>query len=107
MQGVNAGFHAWDDALNLRLIYGKLRRGIDNIYEGVNAEQQNRQGGQQSVTSYSLDVEDRGTFRRKIMGGRLGVGGSDKFNFGLNFLKVKDETGSIRIIEDFKMSECR
>ena len=101
MQGVNAGFHAWDDALNLRLIYGKLRRGIDNLYSSVDVQQQNIQGSQQPVTSYTLDTEDGGTFRRKIMGGRLGVGGTDKFNFGINILKVEDDTSSIGVIEDF------
>jgi hypothetical protein len=101
IQGVNAGFHGWDDAVNLRLIYGKLRRGIDNLYEPVNVEQQNFQGSQQSVTSYALDIEEGGTFRREVMGGRLGFGGTDKFNIGLNFLKVEDDTSSIRMIDDF------
>ncbi len=100
MQGINAGFHLWDEALNLQLIYGKLRRSIDNLYEEVEVEKQTLQS-QQTVTNYSLNTSDNGTFRREIMGGRIGVGGSDVFNFGLNFLKVEDDTNSIRVINNF------
>lgn len=103
MQGVSAAFNAWDELLNLQLIYGKLRRGIDNLYDAVEVEQETFQSGN-SVTSYSLDTEDggSGTFRRKVMGGRIGVGSGETFNFGLNFLKVEDDTNSIRIIDDFR-----
>lgn len=101
MQGVDAGFHVWDDALNLRLIYGKLRRGIDNLYDTIEVDQQNLQGSQQPLTTYSLSTSDAGTFRRKVMGGRIGIGGSDTFKFGLNFMKVEDDTSSIRLIDDY------
>lgn len=101
MQGVNANFHIWDEALNLQFVYGKLRRAIDNIYESVETDQQTFQGTQNTVTSYSMNTEDRGTYRRKVMGGRIDVGRSETFNFGLNFLKVQDDTNSIDVIENF------
>lgn len=103
MQGVDAGFHVWNDALNLQLVYGKLRRGIDNLYDLVEAEEETFQGGQNTVTSYSLGTEDggNGTFQREVAGGRLGIGRKEVFNFGLNFLKVQDDTSSIQIINDF------
>jgi hypothetical protein len=103
MQGVNAGFHFWDDVLNVQVIYGKLRRGIDNIYESIDVEQQTFQGGSGSVTTndYSLDAQESGTHRRKVAGGRIGIGTGERFNFGLNFLKVEDDTTSINNIDDF------
>lgn len=104
MQGVNAGFHAWEDALNLRFIYGKLRRGIDNLYDLIEAEEQTFDETQEPVTSYSLNTREggAGTFERKVMGGRLGAGRGKTFNFGVNFLKVEDDTNSIRLINDFR-----
>jgi len=102
MQGVNAGFHFWNDALNLELLYGKLRRSVDNIYEeSIEVEEQTLAGSQESLTSYSLGTREGGTYKRKVAGGRLGIGGSEKFNFGLNFLKVEDDTNSIGVIDDF------
>lgn len=104
MQGASAAFHAWDDALNLHLIYGKLRRGIDNLYGAIQVDTTTFQGSGNPVYDYSLDTEDGGggTFRRKVVGGRLGVGSGETFNFGLNFLKVEDDTNSIQIIDDFR-----
>ena len=107
MQGIDASFHVWDEALNLQLVYGKLRRGIDNVYEEIQVEEQTLQSTQQTITNYSLDTSDNGTFRRKVMGGRIGIGGSEAFKLGLNFLKVEDDTNSIRVINNFNslMSE--
>lgn len=102
MQGLNAELHVWDSALNLQFVYGKLRRGIDNLYRPVQAEYQEF-GGSRVDTTYQLSVgrgED-GTFERDIVGGRLGVGRGESFEFGLNFLKVEDDTGSITYINDF------
>lgn len=103
MQGLNTNFHLWNDALNLQFIYGKLRRGIDNLYENITIDTTSFQSQGNPIYDYSLSTEDggSGTFQRKVVGGRLGLGRDNNFNFGLNFLKVQDDTNSIRLINDF------
>lgn len=104
MQGISAGVHVWDDALNMQFVYGKLRRGIDNIYESIVVEEQTFEGAQESIRSYSLQTREggSGTFQRKVLGGRLGTEWSDNLNFGLNFLKVEDDTNSIELVSGFR-----
>jgi hypothetical protein len=103
MQGINAGFHVWNDALNMQFVYGKLRRGIDNRYGGIDVDTTNFEGTGDTVFNYSLSPEDggSGTYARDIIGGRLGLGRDNNFNFGLNFLKVEDDSSSIRVINNF------
>lgn len=103
MQGINAGLHIWDDALNMQFVYGKLRRAIDNRYQGITVDTTNFQNAGDPVFNYSLNTEDggNGTYARDVIGGRLGLGRDNNFNFGLNFLKVEDDTGSIRVVNDF------
>lgn len=104
LQGMNTRLHLWDDALNMQFIYGNLRRGIDNIYDDIIVEEQTIGENQDPVYSYSLQPRDgeTGTFQRKIVGGRLGTNRSDNLDVGLNFLKVEDNTDSIRLIEGFE-----
>lgn len=101
IQGLNTGLHLWDDALNMQVIYGNLRRGIDNLYNDIIVEEHTIEENQDPVYSYSIQPRDRGTFQRKILGGRLGTNRSDNLDFGLNFLKVEDDTESIRLIDGF------
>ncbi|WP_138431310.1 hypothetical protein [Fodinibius saliphilus] len=102
MQGINVGFHAWDDLLNLRVVHGKLRRGIDNLFQRLEPDYQIQQQDTVGV-SYLLNTKNRGagTFKRDITGGRLGIGRGDTFEFGLNFLRVEDDTNSINVIDNF------
>ncbi|NGP89139.1 hypothetical protein [Fodinibius halophilus] len=104
MQGLNVGFHPWDDALSLRILHGKLRRGIDNLFRNLEPEYQIQQQDTLGV-SYLLSTKNggAGTFERDITGGRLGVGRGKTFEFGLNFLKVEDDTSSINIIDNFNI----
>ncbi|TYP93384.1 hypothetical protein LX73_1087 [Fodinibius salinus] len=102
MQGLNVGLHAWHDAVNLRVIYGKLRRGIDNIYQNV-SEEPEVFGQDTLANSYVLRTQGggSGTYKRNIAGTRLGFERGDSFEFGLNFLKVQDDTNSINEIDGF------
>jgi hypothetical protein len=102
MQGVNLGLHAWNEALSFRFVYGKLRRGIDNLYREIEPEYQVQQQDTVGV-SYLLGTQDRGsgTYKRDVIGGRIGVGRGNNFEFGLNFLKVEDDTNSIETINNF------
>ncbi|WP_441000924.1 hypothetical protein [Fodinibius sp. SL11] len=101
MQGVNAGFYFWDETLNLQFIYGKLRRGIDNIYDEISVEEQTFGDVQEPMRSYTLNTDDSGTFQREIAGGRIGFKKDDRFKIGLNVIKVEDDTSSIRLIDDY------
>jgi len=101
MEGINAGVHLWDDFVNLRFIHGRLRRGIDNIYKDLKPEYQKYQGTPVDTT-YALNVDNGGTFKRKITGGRLAIGRDNNFQFGLNFLKVQDDTNSIGIVRGYR-----
>jgi hypothetical protein len=101
MNGINAALHIWNDAVNLHFIHGRLRRGIDNIYGDLEPEVQMYQGTAVDTT-YALNIDDRGTFERKVTGGRLGLGRGKRFRFGLNFLKVQDDTNSIDVIRGYK-----
>lgn len=104
MQGLNTGFRAWDEALNVQFVYGKLRRGIDNRYTSINVEEQTFEGAQEPVRNYFLQTREdgRGTFKRDVIGGRLGTERSDNLNFGLSFLKVQDDTNSIQLVSGFE-----
>lgn len=102
MQGLNAGLHVWDSALNFRFVYGKLRRGIDQLYDNIEPDYQiTRQDT--ATLSYLLNPQNggRGTYERDIIGGRIGAGRGETFEFGLNFLKVQDDTNSIGVVNDF------
>lgn len=103
MQGLNAGLHILDNTLNLQFVYGKLRRGIANIYQNIEADPRIIQ--QDTVdTHYLLSMADggRGVYQREVVGGRIGLGRGDNFEFGLNFLKVQDDTNSIRVIDEYQ-----
>ncbi|MGM0546334.1 MAG: hypothetical protein ACQEST_06385 [Bacteroidota bacterium] len=102
IQGANARFHFWDESLDLRFIYGKLRRGIDTIYDEITVEEQNFQEEQDPIGTYTLNTDDRGVFQRSVAGGRIGFKKDDTFNIGFNFLKVEDDTSSINLVNDFK-----
>lgn len=102
MQGINAGVHAFDEAINLRVLYGKMRRGVSNLYDTVSPVYQ-ESGGTVIDTSYTLNFRENGvgTFERDLVGGRLDFGHGNNFNFGLNFLKVEDDTSSISVVKNY------
>lgn len=102
MQGINVGLHAFNEAVNLRVLYGKMRRGVSNLYDNVNPVYQ-ESGGVVVDTSYTLNFRENGvgTFERDLIGGRLDFGRGNNFNFGMNFLKVEDDTSSISVIRNF------
>lgn len=101
MNGVNAIAHIWNDAVNLHFIHGRLRRGISNIYGDLKSNYQMFQGTPIDTT-YSLNVDESGTFERKITGGRIGLGRDRHFRLGLNFLKVQDDTTSIGMVRGYQ-----
>ncbi len=103
MQGLNAGLHAFDRAVNLRVLYGKMRRQVSNLYDIVTPVYQEF-GGAVVDTSYTLNFHENGVgnFERDLIGGRLSFGRGNNFQFGMNFLKVEDDTSSISVIRNFR-----
>jgi hypothetical protein len=101
--GLNTSVHLADENLNLQFLFGELSREITNRYGSLNRNEITAPDGSVVDTTYTLGFENQGqgTFRRQIVGGRVGFGNPDRFQFGIHALKVQDDTTSIRNIGDF------
>ncbi|MDZ7692505.1 MAG: hypothetical protein U5K69_15455 [Balneolaceae bacterium] len=102
MQGINMALHSFNGAINAQFLYGKMNRKISNLYSAINVDPV-MSGGQLIDTNYSLNFQNNGfgTYKRDVLGGRLSFGRAKKFQWGLNFLKVRDDTTSLTTIRDF------
>lgn len=102
VQGINTAFHLLNSGINLQFLYGKINRDVTNIYDAVslNIIESN---GAPIDTTYTLNFEQNGTgtFQRDVIGGRLGFGGGRNFQWGFNFLKVRDDTTSLATINNY------
>ena len=70
------------------------------------------QGTSEKAYEYTIDTDDEGTkylslgrsgytFKQNILSGRLALGRGEKFQWGLNFLKARDDTTSVtQVIDD-------
>ena len=99
VRGINAALHPFRGAVNLQFLYGRLRRSVSNLYTSIEPNSQNFGGG----SSFDLNFESNGigTFERDVIGGRLSFGRGNNFQFGINALKVEDDTTSINTIDNF------
>ncbi len=102
VEGINTAFRPFNGAVNLQFVYGRMRRGITNLYQAVQSEPVSFNDTVVD-TSYTLNFRDQGfgAFKRDIIGGRLGFGRGRTFNFGFNLLKVQDDTNSIAVVYDY------
>ncbi|MFV1882921.1 MAG: hypothetical protein ACMZ7B_00305 [Balneola sp.] len=102
MYGINTSLHVLWDVINVQFIYGELGRKVTNLYSSVQVDTVIA-GGIPQDTTYTLGYEEsgRGTFARKIIGGRVGLGNPRKFQFGVQAMKVEDDTTSIFNIIDY------
>ncbi len=100
--GLNSSLHLLWDVINVQVIYGELSRKITNQYTTVRVDTVIA-GGVPQDTTYTLGYEDRGrgTFRRKIIGGRVGLGNPRHFQIGIQAMKVEDDTTSIFNVLDY------
>ena len=90
IRGLNANFKwRW---FNLHFVQGGINRAIE--------------GDLKKAYSYSIDTDDEGskflslsrngyTFAQNVMAGRLALGRGEKFQWGLNFMKARDDTNSV------------
>ena len=90
IRGLNANIKwSW---FNLHFVQGEINRAIE--------------GDLKKAYSYSIDTDDEGTkflslsrngytFEQNVMAGRLSLGRGEKFQWGLNFMKARDDTNSV------------
>ncbi|MBO6522691.1 MAG: hypothetical protein JJ971_02605 [Balneolaceae bacterium] len=102
MYGINTSLHVLWDAINVQFLYGELSRKVTNLYTSVEVDTVIA-GGVPQDTTYTLGYESsgRGTFARKIIGGRVGLGNPRKFQLGIQAMKVEDDTSSIFNVIDY------
>lgn len=102
MYGINTSLHVLWDVINVRFIYGELSRKVTNLYSSIEVDTVIA-GGIPQDTTYTLGYEEtgRGTFARKIIGGRIGLGDPKKFQLGIQAMKVEDDTTSLFNVIDY------
>ncbi|RNC83430.1 MAG: hypothetical protein ED557_11820 [Balneola sp.] len=100
--GINTSLNVLWNTVNVQFLYGEVSRKVTNIYSTVEVDTVFA-GGIPQDTTYTLSYQDngRGTFARKIIGGRIGLGNPRKFQFGIQAMKVEDDTSSIFNIVDY------
>jgi len=107
VRGVYSGIHLANRNINVQFLYGRLNRRITNIYKPIQASLDTvavySSGGAVVDSSFSLGFQDRGRgmYRRNIMGGRVSFGNGRHIQWGVNALKVEDDTTSISPIQNF------
>jgi hypothetical protein len=103
VHGLNTSLHLLNENINLQFIYGELDREIVNQYDSLIVE--DVVVGADSVVdqNFLLTYQEggRGTFQRKVTGGRIGFGNEEKFQIGIHALKIQDDTTSIFNVRDY------
>ncbi|MTI88612.1 MAG: hypothetical protein FH748_11645 [Balneolaceae bacterium] len=101
--GINSSAHLLNKNVNLQFIYGELDRKVTNLYGELLINEQQTPGGTVVDTTYTVTYEDqgRGSFKRDVLGARVGFGNPDKFQWGFHALKIKDDTTSLFNIRDY------
>tara|TARA_B100000959_G_scaffold65848_3_gene69948 strand:- start:131 stop:2368 length:2238 start_codon:yes stop_codon:yes gene_type:complete len=82
---------------NAHLVQGEINRAV--------------QGASEKAYEYTIDTDDEGTkylslgrsgytFKQNVLSGRLALGRGEKFQWGLNFMKARDDTTSVTQVLD-------
>jgi hypothetical protein len=107
IRGVDAKVKLFGENLNAQFLYGRLRRDIGNRYapiaRSIDTLGTSPDDTPVTDTTYTLPFADRGrgTYERRVTGGRLSVGDETPIQWGLNALRVRDDTSSLTAINDF------
>ncbi len=103
VHGLNTSLHLLNDNFNLQFIYGELDREVTNQYDSLIVEEITIGADSVVDRNYLLTYQDggRGTFQRRLFGGRVGIGNEEKFQLGFHMLKVRDDTTSIFNVRDY------
>ncbi len=97
VHGINTSVHLLKENLNMQFIYGDLERSITNQYDSLLVRNITNNADSVVDRRYMLTYQNggRGTFKRKITGGRIAFGNEERFQLGLHALKIQDDTTSI------------
>ncbi len=102
--GIHSKLNVLRDNFNVQFVHGELNRKVTNLYDELLIEEVQPDFNQPPVdTTYTLTYQNqgKGTFSRKITAGRVAFGNERKFQFGLQAMKVEDDTTSIFNVQDF------
>ncbi len=101
--GLNSELRLLKESFNIQFLYGEINRKVNNLYQGVTRNEIDDGAGNVVDTTYTLNYENlgKGTFTRKITGGRVAFGNERKFQLGIHAMKVEDDTTSIFNIRDY------
>lgn len=104
VHGINTSVHLLDQRLNFQFLYGELDRNISNQYDSLKVDPIVNNSGEVVDRNYFLTYQNggRGTFSRKVTGGRIGIGNEQKIQFGLHAIKIQDDTTSIFNVQDYR-----
>ncbi|MEX0724207.1 MAG: hypothetical protein WD053_10025 [Gracilimonas sp.] len=103
VHGLNTSLNLLNKNLNFQFIYGELDRSIINQYDSLRVENVLNSNGDVVDNNYFLTYQNngRGTFRRKVVAGKVAFGNEEKFQLGFNALKIQDDTTSIFNARDY------
>lgn len=106
MMGVNSEIKLLNKNINLELIYGRLDRNIDNLYNPIQSQYDTLASFQNNAvvdTSFTLDFQNngRGTHKRNIRGGRIAFGNRNFMQLGFHAMQIRDDTTSITNLNGF------
>lgn len=99
--GLNSSLHMFRENLNFHVIHGELDREISNLYGNLAIQPVTTSNGSVVDTTYTLNLNGRGTFKRKITGGRIGLGNANKLQFGIQAIRVRDDTASVLNVRNY------
>lgn len=104
VHGINTSVHVLNENINLHFMTGELDRQITNQYDSLIVTDVLSSTGNVVDNKYYLTYENggRGTFKRKVIGGRFSLGREDKFQIGFNALKIQDDTTSIFNVRNYR-----
>ena len=113
VRGVDARVQLFGENVNAEFLYGRLRRDIGNRYQSIRPEYETIGTGPNgdpivdSTYTLSFANQGRGTYQRNILGGRLSFGDETPIQWGLNALRVRDDTTTLNPIDDFTDVQSR
>ncbi len=102
VRGINSGVQFGDRAFEIEAVYGTVNRSVQNLYDAIVVQESG--SGNAIEEQFFLELEDggAGAYERRIVGGRLSIGNPERFRFSLNALRLRDDTTSIRRIQNFE-----
>lgn len=102
VRGINTGVQFGDRAFELEAVYGSVNRSVQNLYDAIVVEESGSANAVEEQFFLELENGGVGAYERRVVGGRLSIGNPERFRFSLNALRLRDDTTSIRRIQNFE-----